>query len=311
MISFKSINSIHEIDFFQNQINDFQKKKINYCLSKKNINLFFFKNNLFLGLFFFEKKKSFFLNDLIIDNRKSSLFILNKNLKDDEIDSIFELIIKNLKKKYDRLFFNFYSDDNKYLARKFKESNCKISKLNQDYILNINNEDDVLLKFSNEKRRDIFKSFKNNLHFKITEKNFFLDSIKKLDLEKNHYLYSHGCFFDFILTLDQVYKLVVVYEDKVIAAALILENFETFYYYFSAIDRKFASLKSMDFLIFSFLMHMIKIKKNIKFNFMETSLKKKSGVGKFKMQWGGDTLINFGYRYNLSLISKILGFFGK
>ena len=53
------------------------------------------------------------------------------------------------------------------------------------------------------------------------------------------------------------------------------------------------------------------IDKNIKFNFMETSLKKKSGVGKFKMQWGGDTLINFGYRYNLSLISKILGFFGK
>ena len=199
-------------------------------------------------------------------------------------------IIQFIKNKHSSLDYIEF----KYLTKmKDDFSNLSEQSLFTTHVLSLNSDLDELLKsFHNSSvRRRIKKAEKNNLKFRIGENEEDLKAFYKLEVKvrKKHGLPPQPYSFfknmwRYLKPKNYMFLPLVEYNDKIVAATIMLKYKDTFYYEYSASDSNFLNLGPNQKLIWEIIKiaHQQGAKK---FDFGRSSLTNKSLI-EFKKRWG-------------------------
>ena len=200
----------------------------------------------------------------------------------------------------------------KYLKKMKNElSNLSEQSLYTTHVLSLNSDLDELLKsFHNSSvRRKIKKAEKNNLKFRISENEEDLKAFYKLEVKvrKKHGLPPQPYSFfknmwRYLKPKNFMFLPLVEYNDKVVAATIMLKYKDTFYYEYSAADSRFFNLGSNQKLIWETIKiaHQQGAKK---FDFGRSSLTNQSLI-EFKKRWGtSEQLLHYYYFPNTKRIN--------
>jgi lipid II:glycine glycyltransferase (peptidoglycan interpeptide bridge formation enzyme) len=179
----------------------------------------------------------------------------------------------------------------------FEKSNYKYLPY-QNYLITLDNEENVQNKFKSEKRRQIRRALKEGVTFSVenTKANIHgvYNILQKIYKEKVKKPLPGLSFFEDLCELESANVMALHYEGNVIGGGFFLKDQKTIYdWYRGGLDGEYKHQYPSTLAAWALMQHGLNLQLEF-FDFMGGGLKGSNyGVGKFKSQFGGE-LVEYG-----------------